>query len=107
MVSIGIVVAGFGYGAITSSWETTIQDYLGARKWPKLHSTLETLSGCLLTAFVVGIAFVVDTEGGLQFVVFILGFFFLGITIVWTVVIAVSIYLMKVRSIRLGRRWLI
>lgn len=106
MFSIGIVVAGFGYGAITSCWETTIQDFVGARKWPKLHSTLETLTGCLLTSFVVGISFVIGTEGGLQLVMFIMGVTLFGITILWTVLVAVSIYVTKVRSMRLGKRWL-
>ncbi|KAF9405131.1 hypothetical protein HW555_013999, partial [Spodoptera exigua] len=70
--SIGCVIAGFGYGAVSCCWETAVQDFVGARKWPKLHSPLETISGTLLAVFVVGISFIVDKERGLQTAMFIL-----------------------------------
>lgn len=105
-ISIGCVVAGFGYGAVSTCWETTIQDYVGARKWPKIHSPLETLSAVALTVFVIGISFIVDQEGGLQKSIFILGIVLGIITVLWTILAAVAIYVAKFRSIRLGRRWI-
>ncbi|CAK1551951.1 unnamed protein product [Leptosia nina] len=102
--SIGCVIAGFGYGAVTSCWEGTVQDYVGARKWPKVHSALETLSATLLAVFVAGISFVVEKENGLKLVMFILGITLAVITILWVVIGAVSIYLTKVKSLRLHKK---
>lgn len=104
--SIGCVVAGFGYGAITSCCETAIQDFVGARKWPKIHSTLETLSAVLFGVFSLGSSFLFSEEGGLQFALFILGVLLSVVTFVWIILALVSIYITKVRSARLGRRWL-
>ncbi|CAH0397570.1 unnamed protein product [Chilo suppressalis] len=103
--SIGCVVAGLSYGAITSCWETSAQDFVGARKWPKFHSTLETLSSTLLVLFVFGISYVVDGEGGLQTSMFILGVTLSVITFVWLIIALVSLYLTKVRSLTMGRPW--
>ncbi|XP_028163776.1 uncharacterized protein LOC114355244 isoform X1 [Ostrinia furnacalis] len=101
--SIGCVVAGIGYGAITSCWETSVQDFVGARKWPKFHSTLETLSSTILTLFVVGLCFIVEQEGGLQRSMFVLGVILAAITFVWCIIAAVAIYVTKVRSLIRGR----
>ncbi|KAJ0179473.1 hypothetical protein K1T71_005185 [Dendrolimus kikuchii] len=105
-ISIGCVVAGFGYGAISTCWETTVQDYVGARKWSKIHSPLETLSSCVLTVFVIGISFIVDQKDGLQKTIFILASVLGIITVLWAVIAAIAIYVTKLRSIRLGRRWI-
>lgn len=101
--SIGCVVAGIGYGAITSCWETSVQDFVGARKWPKIHSTLETISSTLLTVFVVGLCILIGTDGGLQHCMFILGVIYAVITFVWTMIALFAIYVTKVRSLNLGR----
>ncbi|KAI5641167.1 chitin binding peritrophin-A domain-containing protein [Phthorimaea operculella] len=71
--SFGCVIAGFGYGAITSCWETAVQEFVGARKWPKLHSTLETLSVSLLAGIILGLSFVIKQASDLQFCMFIVG----------------------------------
>ncbi|KAM3967944.1 uncharacterized protein ACR2FA_003943 [Aphomia sociella] len=105
LLSIGCVIAGLGYGAVSSCWETAVQDFVGLRKWPKFHSTMETLSGMLLCGFCLGISFLVDHEGGLQLTLFILSGILAGITVIWTILAMVSLYLTKVRSLRLGRRW--
>lgn len=107
MFSIGIVIAGFGYGAISSCWETTIQDFVGPRKWPKIHSTLETISGCILTGFVVGLSFIIDTKNGLQLVMFIMAITLATITFIWFLIVIVSLYKDNVRSSRLAKRWLL
>ncbi|KAL4714447.1 hypothetical protein ACJJTC_017742 [Scirpophaga incertulas] len=104
--SIGCVVAGVGYGAITSCWETSVQDFVGARKWPKIHSTLETLSSILLAVFVLSISFIIDEEEGLQRAMMIITIILALITIVWTGLAVVSIYITNVRSLRLDRRCL-
>lgn len=103
--SIGCVIAGFGYGAISCCWETAVQDFVGARKWPKLHSPLETISGILLAVFVVGISFIVDQERGLQYAMFILAIILSIITIVWFIIAIAYIYITKLKSIRLNKRW--
>ncbi|XP_045492193.1 uncharacterized protein LOC123691708 [Colias croceus] len=104
--SIGCVIAGFGFGAVASSWETAVQDFVGARKWPKIHSTLETLSACLMTVFVVGLSFTIEKANGPQFVMFILGILLASATFVWFIIAAVSIYLTNIRTMRLGRKCL-
>lgn len=101
------MISGFGYGAITSCWETTVQDFVGPRKWPKIQSTLETVSGSLLVIFFVGICFVVENEKGLQEVMFILGIVLLGITTIWLFLVIVSMCVSKIRAVRLGRNWLL
>ncbi|XP_053600079.1 uncharacterized protein LOC128669343 [Plodia interpunctella] len=105
LFSIGCVVGGLGYGALTSCWETAVQDFVGLRKWPKFHSALETLSGTLLFVFWVGLSFVVDQDGGVQYAMFIQSSILAGITLVWVILAAVSLYFTKVRSLRFGRRW--
>lgn len=105
--SIGCVVAGIGYGAITSCWETSVQDFVGTRKWPKLHSTLETLSSTLLTLFVVVLCFLIGDEGGLQRCMFIVGVVLAVITVIWSIIAIVAIYVTKVRSLKLGRSWVV
>lgn len=107
MFAIGCVVGGLGFGAITSCWEAAVQDFLGARKWPKLHSTLETLSSIVLASFVATISFMVNQNGDLQYPMFILGIILAVITIVWMILAAVALYFTKVRSFRSGRRWLL
>ncbi|KAG6450724.1 uncharacterized protein LOC115443940 isoform X2 [Manduca sexta] len=102
--SIGCVVAGFGYGAISSCWETAVQDFVGARKWPKIHSTLETLSATMFAIFVLGICFTVKGSEDLQFTIFILAIILSVISVVWLILSAIAIYTTKVRSMRLGRR---
>ncbi|XP_034825132.1 uncharacterized protein [Maniola hyperantus] len=103
--AIGCVVAGFGYGAITSCWESTVQEFLGARKWPKLHSTIETLSATLLAILVVGLSFVVEQDNGLQFIMFILGLLTAVVSFIWIIIAGVSIYKTKVRTLSLRRKW--
>lgn len=103
--SIGCVIAGFGYGAISCCWETAVQDFVGARKWPKLHSPLETISGTLLAVFVVGISFIVDQERGLQLAMFILAIILSVITFVWLIIAIAYIYITKLKSVRLNKRW--
>ncbi|XP_041973134.1 uncharacterized protein LOC121728877 [Aricia agestis] len=103
--SIGCVIAGFGFGAITSSWETAAQEYVGAHKWSKVHSTLETLSAVLLGLLTTGLSFVVEREGGIQFAMYIQGLIMSVITFVWLVIAAISIYTAKVRNINLKLNW--
>ncbi|XP_023938207.2 uncharacterized protein LOC112045999 [Bicyclus anynana] len=103
--AIGCVIAGFGYGAVTSCWESTVQEFIGARKWPKLHSTIETVSATLLVIFVVGISFVVQEDNGLQFSMFILGIITAVVSFVWIVISGVSIYRTKVRTLSFKRKW--
>lgn len=105
--SIGVVIAGFGYGAITSCWETTVQHFVGPRKWSKLHSTLETVSGSMLALFVVGISFIVENYKGLQLVMFVLGIVLFGITGLWILLLIASMIITKVRAVRLGKNWLL
>lgn len=107
MFSIGVVISGFGYGAITSCWETTVQEFVGPRKWPKIQSSLETVSGCLLGLFFVGISFIVENEKGLQQVMFIQGIVLLGITTIWIVLVVVSMCVSKIRAVRLGKNFLL
>ncbi|XP_047989083.1 uncharacterized protein LOC125228531 isoform X1 [Leguminivora glycinivorella] len=90
--SIGCVVAGLGFGAISSCWEGAVQDFVGARKWPKLRSTLETLSALLLVTFFVLVCLFTDMETNLQQYLFILGIIISVVTLVWIVIAAVSIY---------------
>ncbi|CAH0759353.1 unnamed protein product [Diatraea saccharalis] len=104
--SIACVVAGMGYGAVSSCWETSAQDFVGTRKWPKFHSTLETLSSTLLVIFVFGLSYVVDSENGLQTSMFILGIILAIITFVWLVISLVSLYFTKMRSLKFGRPWM-
>ncbi|XP_045521452.1 uncharacterized protein LOC123712415 [Pieris brassicae] len=99
--SIGCIVAGFGFGAVTSCWEGAIQDYVGARKWPKLHSALETISAFMLAVFLLALVFLIDVEKGLKLVMFILGIIFAVITMVWFAIACVAIYFTKVRTISL------
>lgn len=105
--SIGCVIAGFGYGVITSCWETTAQDFVGARNWPKIHSTLETVSAVLQALFVVGLIFVLQKEdrSGLQFSMFILGIIIAMCTFVWFVITSVYFYKSKVKSFSFRRKW--
>lgn len=103
--AIGCVIAGFGYGAITSCWESTVQEFIGARKWPKLHSTIETLSVALLVIFVVGLSFVVEQDNGLQFIMFTLGILTAVVSFLWIIIAGVSIYKTKVRTLSLRRKW--
>ncbi|XP_075972243.1 uncharacterized protein LOC142974033 isoform X2 [Anticarsia gemmatalis] len=104
--SIGCVIAGFGYGAISCCWETAVQDFVGARKWPKLHSPLETISGLIITVFVIGISFIVDQDRGLQLAMFILAIILSIITVIWLVIALIYFYITKLRNRRLGKRWL-
>ncbi|PZC82518.1 hypothetical protein B5X24_HaOG210267 [Helicoverpa armigera] len=104
--SIGCVIAGFGYGAISCCWETAVQDFVGARKWPKLHSPLETISGTLLAVFVFGISFIVDHERGLQFAMFILAIILSIISFLWLIIAVTYIYRTKLKSVRIGKRWM-
>ncbi|KAF9822826.1 hypothetical protein SFRURICE_000895 [Spodoptera frugiperda] len=101
--SIGCVIAGFGYGAVSCCWETAVQDFVGARKWPKLHSPLETISGALLAVFVVGISFIVDEERGLQTAMFILAITLSVISFIWLIISICYIYMTKLKSIRIGK----
>lgn len=103
--AIGCVIAGFGYGAVTSCWEATVQEFVGARKWPKLHSTIETVSATLLVIFVTGISFVVGQDNGLQFAMFILGLVTAAVSFIWIIIAGVSIYRTKVRTLSLKRKW--
>lgn len=105
--SIGCVIAGFGYGAITSCWETTAQEFVGARNWPKIHSTLETVSAVLQALFVVGLIFVLQKEdrSGLQFSMFILGVIIAMCTFVWFVITSLYFYKSKVKSFSFRRKW--
>ncbi|XP_047545967.1 uncharacterized protein LOC125077898 [Vanessa atalanta] len=102
--AIGCVAAGFGYGAVTSCWETAAQDFVGARKWPKIHSTLETLSAILQALFVVGLLVVLRQESGLQFSMLILGVILAVCTFIWSIIAIVSIYKSKVRSFSFKRK---
>ncbi|XP_026765199.2 uncharacterized protein LOC113523424 [Galleria mellonella] len=104
LLSIGCVIGGFGFGAISSCWETAVQDFVGMRKWPKVNSTMETCSGILLFVFYLGILFLVDEEDGLQCALLILSAVLTGVTFMWTILAVVSLYLTKVRSLRPGRR---
>ncbi|XP_059061949.1 uncharacterized protein LOC131854804 [Achroia grisella] len=104
LLSIACVIGGFGYGAITSCWETTVQDFVGLRKWPKIHSTMETLSGILLFVFCLCILFLVDQENGPKSALLILSVVLAGITVIWTILAAVSLYMTKVRSLWPGTR---
>ncbi|XP_049888134.1 uncharacterized protein LOC126382362 [Pectinophora gossypiella] len=104
MFSIGCVVAGLGYGAITSCWETAIQDFVGARKWPKLHSPLETLSASLLAVFVLGLSFGIKQTNDLQYPMFILGIVLSVVTFIWTILSVISIYVNHVRNWNCGPR---
>ncbi|XP_072942154.1 uncharacterized protein [Epargyreus clarus] len=106
LLSIGCVVAGLGYGAVSSCSETAVQDFIGARKWPKIHSPLEILSAVLLVLFMTGLSFL-TTQGGLQYLMLILAVTLSIVTLVWIIIAAVSIYTTKVRSLRLGRNWLL
>ncbi|CAH2237244.1 jg11213 [Pararge aegeria aegeria] len=103
--AIGCVIAGFGYGAITSCWESTVQEFVGARKWPKLHSTIETVSATLLVVLVVGLSFVVGKDNGLQFAMFILGLITAVVSFIWIIITGVSIYKTKVRTLSFKRKW--
>ncbi|CAK1578574.1 unnamed protein product [Parnassius mnemosyne] len=105
--AIGCVISGFGYGAVTSCCDTAIQDFVGARKWPKVHSTLETLSASLLALFVTGLSLVMGQEGGFNYSMFIMGIIMLAITIVWSILATIALYETKLRYIRPGRRWLL
>ncbi|CAB3228575.1 unnamed protein product, partial [Arctia plantaginis] len=102
--SIGCVIAGLGYGAISCCWESTVQDFVGARKWPKLHSPLETISGLSLAIFVIGISFIVDQPQGLQFALFILAILLSITTFVWLIVAVFYVYTTKVKKIKMGKR---
>ncbi|XP_013185819.2 uncharacterized protein LOC106131303 isoform X2 [Amyelois transitella] len=104
LFSIGCVIAGLGYGALTSCWETAAQDFVGLRKWPKFHSALETLSGTLLFLFWVGLSFLVDREGGVQYAMFIQSSILVGITVIWVILAAISLYFTKLRSLGCGQR---
>lgn len=82
-----------------------MQDFVGARKWPKLHSPLETISGTLLTGFVVGISFIVDQDRGLQLAMYILAIILSIISFVWLTIGIAYIYMTKLKSVRLNKRW--
>lgn len=103
--SIGCVVAGLGYGAITSCWEAAVQEFVGARKWPKLHSALETLSATLLAIFVLGQSFLINYTGDVQYSMFVLGIMMSIATFIWMILAAVAIYVTKVSSFRFGSRF--
>lgn len=104
--SIGCVIAGFGYGAISCCWETAVQDFVGARKWPKFHSPLETISGLVLTIFVIGISFIVDNEKGLQQSMSILAIILSIITLVWLAIVLIYLYITKMKNMRFSKRWI-
>lgn len=92
MFSVGCVVAGLGFGAISSCWEGAVQDFVGVRKWPKLRSTLETLSAVLIVTLFVSVCLFTDMESNLQLYLFILGIILSVVTLIWTIIAAVSIY---------------
>ncbi|XP_061728443.1 uncharacterized protein LOC133533468 isoform X2 [Cydia pomonella] len=92
MFSVGCVVAGLGFGAISSCWEGAVQDFVGVRKWPKLRSTLETLSAVLIVTLFVFVCLFTDMESNLQLYLFILGITLSVVTLIWTIIAAVSIY---------------
>ncbi|XP_013134817.1 PREDICTED: uncharacterized protein LOC106100497 [Papilio polytes] len=98
--AIGCVISGLGYGAVTSCCETAVQDFVGARKWPKFQSTLETLSASLLSLFVVGLSFIVGQEHGYQYSMFIIGIVLSAVTILWLVLALISLYDTKLKYLR-------
>ncbi|XP_068627845.1 uncharacterized protein [Battus philenor] len=103
--AIGCVVSGLGFGAVASCCDTAVQDFVGARKWAKIQSTLETLSASLLTLFVVGLSFVISREGGFQYSMFLIGIVMSVITIVWLILAAVALYDTKLKYLRLKWPW--
>ncbi|XP_032511997.2 uncharacterized protein LOC116766295 isoform X1 [Danaus plexippus] len=107
LFSIGYVVAGFGYGIITSSWEKTAHELVGTRKWAKIHSTLETLSAALIALFCVGLSFVIGRDNGLQMSLLIIGVTMSAISLIWAIIVMVCLYKTKVKSYGLKRKWLV
>ncbi|KPJ01859.1 Monocarboxylate transporter 9 [Papilio xuthus] len=98
--AIGCVISGLGYGAVTSCCETAVQDFVGARKWPKFHSTLETFSATLLTIFVVCLSFIVGQEHGYQNSMFIIGIVLSAVTFLWLVLAIIALYDTKLKYLR-------
>lgn len=96
--AIGCVVAGVGYGAISSCWETAVQDFVGGRKWPKLHSALETLSASLLAVFICGLSILIKHGYDCQYAMLVLGILLAVVTLVWTIIAMLSIYFTNSRS---------
>lgn len=106
--SIGCVVAGLGFGALSSCWEIAAQDFVGAHKWTKIHSTLETLSAICAASFVFGLSFLVPLEdSGDKHFIFILGLALSTVSVIWLIIAVVSIYVAKMRSFRLKQNWLL
>lgn len=102
--AIGCVVAGIGYGAISSCWETAVQDFVGVRKWPKFHSALETLSASLLAIFVCGLSMLIKQGYDFQYAMFVLGILLAIVTLVWIIIAMLSIYITNSKSFSCGIR---
>ncbi|XP_026326566.1 uncharacterized protein LOC113235171 isoform X2 [Hyposmocoma kahamanoa] len=96
--AIGCVVSGIGYGAISSCWETAVQDFVGVRKWPKVHSALETLSASFLAVFVCGLSILIKYGYDFQYAMFVLGILLAVVTLVWTIIAILSIYITNSKS---------
>lgn len=102
--SVGCTVAGFGFGAITSCWESTAQDFVGPRKWSKVHSTLETLSATLLVLFVISMLTLSQNVEDLQTWFVVLGYILGSVTMVWFIIAAVMLYNTKLKNITVPRK---
>lgn len=98
--SVGCIVAGFGFGAITSCWETTVQDFVGARKWPKVNSTLDTLSGTLLVIFVTCMSFIAPESKNIQLWFLVLGCILATATITWCIIAIIVLIGASVKKIK-------
>lgn len=105
--SIGCIVAGLGFGAISSCWETAAKDFMGAHKWTKVQSALETLSGICAAAFVSGLLFLCPLDDGVEkYYIFILGIVLSIVALVWLIIAVMTSNVAKMRSFRLKNNYL-
>lgn len=100
--SIACVITGTGFGALLSSWESAAQDFIGVHKWSKVRSTLETLSGISVAGFTFGLIFLVPLEepGGFHLYLTIISYTLTAVLSVWFIIAVISLYILKVRSLR-------
>ncbi|XP_011568360.3 uncharacterized protein LOC105398009 [Plutella xylostella] len=100
--SIACVITGTGFGALLSSWESAAQDFIGVHKWSKVRSTLETLSGMSVAGFTFGLIFLVPLEepGGFHLCLTIISYTLTAVLSVWFIIAVISLYILKVRSLR-------
>lgn len=103
--SVGCIVAGFGFGAVTYCYETTIQHFVGVRKWPKIQSTLETLTGMFLAVFVICLSYLSPKDKNIQTWYVILGCVQISIFVVWLIIAIVMFIKTTMKKVQLGKRW--